>query len=94
MILRPFDWASLGRSLATRRQGATLSYETIRSVNLPVDRSQNNYYLQCLSSRQVSSAEKAAKDVIFQGFAKARRAMRFEQNHDLSTLSNRKPLSG
>ena len=38
----------------------------------------------------MSSAEKAAEDVIFQGFAKARRAMRFEQNHDLSTLSTKK----
>ena len=60
-------------------------WRNLHGVNLPVDRSQNNQCLGSLSSPWVSSVEGATEDVIFQGFAKARRAMRFEQNHDLST---------
>lgn len=61
----------------------------LHGVNIPVDRSQNNQCLGCLSSSWVSSVEGATEDVIFQGFAKARRAMRFEQNHDLSTYTSK-----
>ena len=52
-------------------------WRILHGVNLPVDRSQNNQCLGSLSSPWLSSVEETTEDVIFQGFAKARRAVRF-----------------